>query len=106
MTAIPVIGLDGDEVKVASEISRACTEVGFFVVRDHGIDRKVFDDAYEESMGFFRRPVAQKNSYPMRTSTAGGQRLQPLRLQRAACGERLRLHRQARHAGGLRDRKG
>src|ERR1017187_2357687 len=72
MTAIPVIGLDGDEVKVASEISRACTEVGFFVVRDHGIDRKVFDDAYEESMDFFRRPVAQKNSYPMRTSTARG----------------------------------
>jgi isopenicillin N synthase-like dioxygenase len=72
MTAIPVIGLDGDEVKVASEISRACTEVGFFVVRDHGIDRKIFDDAYEESMDFFRRPAAQKNSYPMRTSTARG----------------------------------
>ncbi len=72
MTAIPVIGLDGDEVKVADEISRACTEVGFFVVRNHGIDRKVFDDAYEESMGFFRRPLAQKNSCPMRTCTARG----------------------------------
>jgi isopenicillin N synthase-like dioxygenase len=72
MTAIPVIGLDEDEVKVASEISRACTEVGFFVVRDHGINPEVFDDAYTESMDFFRRPVTQKDAYPMRTSTARG----------------------------------
>jgi isopenicillin N synthase-like dioxygenase len=72
MTVIPVIGLDGDETKVANEISRACTEVGFFVVRDHGINRKVFDDTYEESMRFFQRPTEQKNRYPMRTSTARG----------------------------------
>jgi isopenicillin N synthase-like dioxygenase len=72
MSAIGVIGLDGDEAKVADEISRACTESGFFVVRDHGIDRKVFDDLYQESMAFFRRPVADKNAYPMQTSTARG----------------------------------
>ncbi|OEJ24397.1 isopenicillin synthase [Streptomyces agglomeratus] len=76
MTALPVIDLeharDGDEVKVADEISRACTEVGFFVVRGHGIDRKVFDDAYELSLDFFRRPAAEKNALPMRTSTARG----------------------------------
>jgi isopenicillin N synthase-like dioxygenase len=72
MTPIPVISLDGDEVKVADEVSRACAEVGFFVVRDHGIERKVFDDAYQQSMDFFARPTAQKNAYPMRTSTARG----------------------------------
>jgi isopenicillin N synthase-like dioxygenase len=72
MTVIPVIGLDGDETNVANEISQACAEVGFFVVRDHGIDRKVFDDAYEESTRFFRRTTEQKNRYPMRTSTARG----------------------------------
>lgn len=72
MTVIPVIGLDGDETKVANEISRACTEVGFFVVRDHGINRKVFDDAYEESTRFFQRTTEQKNRYPMQTSTARG----------------------------------
>lgn len=72
MTVIPVIGLDGDETNVASEISRACAEVGFFVVRDHGIDRKVFDDAYTESALFFRRTTEQKNRYPMQTSTARG----------------------------------
>lgn len=72
MTVIPVIGLDGDETNVANEISQACAEVGFFVVRDHGIHRKVFDDAYEESTHFFRRTAEQKNRYPMRTSTARG----------------------------------
>lgn len=72
MTVIPVISLDADEVKVADEISRACAEAGFFVVRDHGINPKVFDDAYAESMHFFRRPEAEKNEVPMRTCTARG----------------------------------
>lgn len=76
MTALPVISLEqalhGDEKKIADEISRACTEVGFFIVRDHGIDRKIFDDAYDLSLDFFQRPAEQKNALPMRTSTARG----------------------------------
>ncbi|MEU1480919.1 isopenicillin N synthase family dioxygenase [Streptomyces sp. NPDC001668] len=76
MTALPVISLEqarnGDERKVAEEISRACTEVGFFVVRDHGIDRRVFDEAYELSLDFFRRPDEEKDPLRMRTSTARG----------------------------------
>lgn len=72
MTVIPAIGLDGDEAKVADQISRACAEVGFFVVCNHGIDPKVFDDAYQESMNFFRRTAEQKNSFPMQTSAVRG----------------------------------
>jgi isopenicillin N synthase-like dioxygenase len=76
MTELPVISLDtGDaasEEKIADEISRACTEVGFFVIRDHGIDRKIFDDAYQLSLDFFRRPAPEKNALPMRTSKARG----------------------------------
>ncbi|MGW2598621.1 isopenicillin N synthase family dioxygenase [Streptomyces klenkii] len=76
MTVLPVINLEdalhGNEEKVAEEISRACTEAGFFIVRGHGIDRKVFDDAYELSLGFFGRPAAEKDALPMRTSTARG----------------------------------
>lgn len=73
---IPVIDLAaasaGEEEKVADEISRACTEVGFFVVRGHGVDRTVFDDVYELSLDFFERPAEEKNALPMRTSTARG----------------------------------
>jgi isopenicillin N synthase-like dioxygenase len=76
MTPIPVISFDqarqADEKKLADEISTACTEVGFFVVRDHDVDRKVIDDAYELSLDFFRRPATEKNALPMRTSTARG----------------------------------
>lgn len=76
MSVIPMISLEralhGEEEAVAEEISRACTEVGFFVVCDHGIDRKVFDDVYEASREFFRRPEEDKQKYPMRTSTARG----------------------------------
>ncbi|MEN3308476.1 MAG: hypothetical protein V7603_4678 [Micromonosporaceae bacterium] len=62
----------GDEARVADEISQACTEVGFFVVRDHGIRREIFDDAYDASLQFFRRPAEQKREHAMRTSTARG----------------------------------
>ncbi len=49
----------GDRGRVADEISRACAETGFFVVRDHGIDRKVFDKTYELSLDFFRGRAAE-----------------------------------------------
>ncbi|GAA0438514.1 2-oxoglutarate and iron-dependent oxygenase domain-containing protein [Streptomyces luteireticuli] len=59
MTDIPVISLiqaeQQDEVRISAEIFRAYTETGFLVVRDHGIDRKVFDDAYELAHDFFRK---------------------------------------------------
>ncbi|MFC7813294.1 MULTISPECIES: 2-oxoglutarate and iron-dependent oxygenase domain-containing protein [unclassified Streptomyces] len=59
MTDIPVISLaqveQQDEARICAEIFRACTETGFLVVRDHGIDRKVFDDAYELAHDFFRQ---------------------------------------------------
>jgi isopenicillin N synthase-like dioxygenase len=76
MNAIPVISLEqarqGEETKVADEISRACTEVGFFVIRDHGIRPEVFDRVYDTSMRFFERPVEAKREFGMRTSTARG----------------------------------
>src|SRR5215217_2723041 len=73
MSAVPEIDLGGDEAAVADGISAACTEVGFFVVRGHGIDRAVFDDAYTASLQFFRRPAEQKRAHAMRTSTARGE---------------------------------
>ncbi|MEO6502718.1 MAG: 2-oxoglutarate and iron-dependent oxygenase domain-containing protein [Jatrophihabitantaceae bacterium] len=77
MSAIPIIDLQGaddpaQEALVADELSRACTEVGFFVVRGHGIDKAIFDDAYDRSRRFFARPVEEKSKYPMQTSTARG----------------------------------
>ncbi|ARF73138.1 isopenicillin N synthase family dioxygenase [Kitasatospora albolonga] len=73
---IPVIDLDperpGHEQKTAEEISDACRQTGFFVVRGHGIAREVFDDAYETSLRFFGLPLETKHAFPMQTSTARG----------------------------------
>lgn len=73
---IPVIDLapegPGPEHRTAEEISDACRQTGFFVVRGHGIAREVFDDAYDASMRFFRLPLENKHEFPMRTSTARG----------------------------------
>lgn len=66
MIELPVISLaraeQGDEANIADVISRACTETGFFAVRDHGIDRKVLDNAHELSREFLWRPTAEKSA--------------------------------------------
>ncbi|MER0449446.1 2-oxoglutarate and iron-dependent oxygenase domain-containing protein [Streptomyces sp. Edi4] len=72
---IPVIDLapaHRDERRTAEEISQACRQTGFFVVRGHGIAREVFDDAYSASLRFFQLPLEAKRELPMRTSTARG----------------------------------
>lgn len=65
--SIPVIdlapihdgGLDGMQ-RVAAEMRAAAETVGFFYVRNHGIDAAVFDDALAASQAFFRRPLEDK----------------------------------------------
>ncbi|MFJ3788811.1 isopenicillin N synthase family dioxygenase [Kitasatospora sp. NPDC090091] len=78
---IPIITLEpgpaeadhaGAERRIADEISDACRNTGFFVVRGHGIAREVFDDAYRTSLDFFARPLDAKRALAMRTSTARG----------------------------------
>jgi isopenicillin N synthase-like dioxygenase len=73
MTDIPLISLaqaeQHDDVRISAEIFRACTETGFLVVHDHGIDRRVFDEAYEMAHEFFRQEPG--NSCPY-TGRKGG----------------------------------
>jgi isopenicillin N synthase-like dioxygenase len=76
MLGVPEISLararNGAEEEVAAEISKACQEIGFFVIRDHGIRPEVFDNAYADSLRFFGLPGDEKRAHPMRTSTARG----------------------------------
>lgn len=66
-TEIPVIDLAGmmspDEAErrnVGVEVRKACTEVGFFYVRNHGVSPDVLARCYEESRAFFALPEAEK----------------------------------------------
>ncbi|GGT19525.1 isopenicillin N synthase family oxygenase [Streptomyces purpureus] len=89
MTGLPVISLaraeQGDEAKVADEISRACTETGFFVVRDHGIDREVFDTTYELSFGVGRLVLDETEQLPFPADKRGIALRDALKTYVAAC---------------------
>jgi isopenicillin N synthase-like dioxygenase len=66
---VPVVSLDGlpgelDPLsRVAVEIDRACRDVGFFAVVDHGIDGCARDAALTSCRAFFALDVARKERY-------------------------------------------
>lgn len=58
-----VSGNDADsdaKAAVASEIDRACREIGFFQVTGHGVDPDLIDRMYTVSRAFFDQPLAVK----------------------------------------------
>lgn len=64
---IPVISLAGlfsDQLeqrqRVANEIAEAAEQVGFFMVREHGIDTGVTDALIQQATTFFDQPLAEK----------------------------------------------
>ena len=65
---IPVIDLstyfnggDREKLQLGMEIDKACREVGFFTIHGHGIDRKIFQDAYDSLKEFFALSIEEKN---------------------------------------------
>ena len=57
MTTIPVIDLGDDTRRVAAEIGRACAEVGFFQIVNHGVAAATVDAAWAATRGFFDAPA-------------------------------------------------
>lgn len=66
MTSIPIIDLtgvrDSGEAmrRVASEVDQACREIGFFLVKGHGVDSRLIEDTFAASDLFFQQPEAEK----------------------------------------------
>ena len=65
--AIPIIDvspLEQDDVRalreVADEIRSACTQVGFFYIRNHGVPETVIDNAAKTAKQFFSLPLDEK----------------------------------------------
>lgn len=67
MTSIPVIDIapflagtpEGRE-QVAAQIRQAGEEIGFFLIKGHGVDQDLIDDTYAAASSFFRLPVDDK----------------------------------------------
>jgi len=70
MTAIPVIDLKlsshgttpENRDRIAGEIAKHCTQVGFFVVHDHGIPVDLMESVREQARSFFDLSDAEKEA--------------------------------------------
>jgi len=68
---------------VAEKIGKACEEIGFFVVVNHGIPADVIDTAWNQTMDFFDLPLDEKKKFvsedeaknPYGYSVLGGEQL-------------------------------
>lgn len=63
---IPVIDISGlindsDPLAVAKAIGKACEEVGFFYVKNHGVPQELISKMYEVTKEFFQLPFEEKN---------------------------------------------
>lgn len=84
---VPIIDIGGllrgnaeERKAVADEIGRACLEIGFFVVVNHGIREAVLEDAWRATKAFFDlreeeklRLVKPQHEYPFGYSKFGGE---------------------------------
>ncbi|MDO3721200.1 2-oxoglutarate and iron-dependent oxygenase domain-containing protein [Marinobacter sp. chi1] len=75
MSSLPIISLTGlmsddlDQRKeTAAELGRACREVGFFYVKDHGIPASVSEGAFELARQLFALPQDQKQAMSIKNS--------------------------------------
>jgi len=70
--AIPIISLrpfreidtSQERLRVAQDLVRACREVGFVYISDHGIPQETLDQAFAISKKFFSLPREQKMKAP------------------------------------------
>jgi isopenicillin N synthase-like dioxygenase len=58
--AVPLIDLGGEEAQVAQAIDRACREIGFLIIGNHGVTPAVIDAAFAAGREFFRLPADEK----------------------------------------------
>jgi isopenicillin N synthase-like dioxygenase len=69
MTSIPEIdiapfleGSSAGRQAVVAEVDRACREIGFFIIKGHGVDEALIAETYAAARAFFELPLQQKFS--------------------------------------------
>jgi isopenicillin N synthase-like dioxygenase len=60
MNALPVVSLD--DADIGQAIDAALTEIGFFILADHGVAPTVLADVERQALAFFDLPVAVKEA--------------------------------------------
>lgn len=74
---IPIIDFSGflngteeEQIRVANEIGEACEKIGFLVVKGHGVDPKIIQEAWEATQEFFDLPESEKLKYVTKDEAA------------------------------------
>lgn len=65
---IPIISLTAPEPELIDSIRDACTRIGFFYVRDHGVSQPTIDQAFEYAKRFFAQKTEEKEKIHIRES--------------------------------------
>jgi isopenicillin N synthase-like dioxygenase len=65
-TEIPIIDIsslinDENPLEVARQIGDACEKVGFFYIKNHGVEQQLIDEMYTLTKCFFKLPYEEKN---------------------------------------------
>ncbi len=65
----PMLGADLDAKRaLAAELRHACTEIGFFYIKNHGVPQDLIDATFAECPRFFGLPLADKMAIHVRNS--------------------------------------
>ncbi|KAG9077108.1 hypothetical protein FRC06_009090, partial [Ceratobasidium sp. 370] len=73
--SIPIIDISGlsgnshERARVANEIRDACIHVGFFYVKNHGIDTQIIENTVKASQLFFDLPIEEKTRLDIHMSS-------------------------------------
>ncbi|KAK9841259.1 hypothetical protein WJX74_002727 [Apatococcus lobatus] len=71
LASIPVIDLAQPDHLAAEEVAAACSSVGFFYVRNHGVDEAVIENQFVQSHAFFDLPLEEKLKIKANASQRG-----------------------------------
>ena len=68
LSEVPIIdfapfltGTETDRKRVATEIARACRDIGFFYVTGHGVSEELRQDVFNQAEAFYHRPDEEKS---------------------------------------------
>lgn len=66
---IPIISLKADRETLLSQLTDACTRVGFFYLKDHDIPQEKIDALFTTAEKFFAQPKSIKNKINYKQSS-------------------------------------
>jgi isopenicillin N synthase-like dioxygenase len=72
LDVIDLTGLDTQDPiairRIGAELGRACREVGFFYISNHGVPNALMSDMFARASEFFASPVSDKNEFSIMRS--------------------------------------